>query len=119
MLANRVDADDVLADAGAIAIDGALGFALPEEPLLSAPSLTDLTRGPRTSYAFVSRAAGDLDPAEHAHLHRQPGWSRDDIDRALNMESGLKVLAGVNDFRRLSELREEWEIARQALPVIP
>ena len=32
--------------------------------------------------------SGDLDPAVHAHLHRELGWSLDDIDRALNRESG-------------------------------
>jgi acetate kinase len=49
--------------------------------------------------------SGDLDPAVHAHLHRQLGWSLDDIDRALNRESGLKGLSGHNDFRELMELR--------------
>jgi acetate kinase len=51
--------------------------------------------------------SGDVDPALHAHLHRQLGWSLDDIDRALNKESGLKGIAGHNDFRRLTELREQ------------
>jgi acetate kinase len=51
--------------------------------------------------------SGDLDPAVHAHLHRQLGWSLDDIDRALNKESGLRGLAGENDFRRLDQLRED------------
>jgi acetate kinase len=49
--------------------------------------------------------SGDLDPAVHAHLHRQLGWSLDDIDRALNRESGLKGLSGRNDFREAMELR--------------
>jgi acetate kinase len=48
---------------------------------------------------------GDLDPAIHAHLHRQLGWSLDDIDRALNRESGLKGLAGHNDFREVMTRR--------------
>ena len=34
--------------------------------------------------------SGDLDPAVHAHLHRELGWTLDDVDRALNRESGLK-----------------------------
>ena len=34
--------------------------------------------------------SGDLDPALHAHLHRELGWSLDEIDRALNRESGLQ-----------------------------
>ncbi len=32
------------------------------------------------------------------HLHRSLGWSLDDIDCALNRESGLRGLAGENDF---------------------
>jgi len=48
--------------------------------------------------------SGDLDPALHAHLHRQVGWSLDEIDRVLNRSSGLKGLAGENDFRELQHL---------------
>jgi phosphate acetyltransferase len=44
VVANRVDAADVLADTEAITVDSALAYALPEEPLLSAPSLADLMR---------------------------------------------------------------------------
>ena len=44
VIANRVDAADVLDDTQAISVDGALAYALPEEPLLSAPSLADLMR---------------------------------------------------------------------------
>ncbi|WP_432936426.1 acetate/propionate family kinase [Kribbella sp. CA-253562] len=49
--------------------------------------------------------SGDLDPAIHGHLARELGWSVDEIDRALNSKSGLKGLAGENDFRELSGLR--------------
>ncbi len=48
--------------------------------------------------------SGDLDPALHAHLHRTLGWSLEEIDRALNRESGLKGLAGENDFRELRRM---------------
>ena len=51
--------------------------------------------------------SGDLDPALHAHLHRQEGWSLEEIDRVLNKESGLVGLAGENDFRELRRLVEE------------
>jgi acetate kinase len=51
--------------------------------------------------------SGDLDPAIHAHLHRQLGWSLDRIDGALNRDSGLKGLSGHNDFRELMRLRAE------------
>ncbi|MGH3364105.1 MAG: acetate/propionate family kinase [Nocardioidaceae bacterium] len=48
--------------------------------------------------------SGDLDPALHAHLHRTCGWSLEEIDRVLNRESGLKGLAGENDFRELGRM---------------
>ena len=50
--------------------------------------------------------SGDLDPAVHAHLNRQLGWSLADIDTALNRESGLRGVAGVNDFREVVARRE-------------
>jgi acetate kinase len=49
--------------------------------------------------------SGDVDPALHAHLHRRLGWSLDTIDDILNRASGLKGLAGVNDFRELDRQR--------------
>jgi acetate kinase len=50
--------------------------------------------------------SGDLDPAIHGHLARELGWSIDEIDKALNSKSGLKGLAGENDFRELARLRD-------------
>ena len=55
--------------------------------------------------------SGDLDPAVHMHLHRSLGWSLEDIDRALNRESGLKGLAGENDFREVMRLRASGDAA--------
>ena len=55
--------------------------------------------------------SGDLDPAVHMHLHRSLGWSLEDIDRALNRESGLKGLAGENDFREVMRLRAAGDAA--------
>jgi acetate kinase len=49
--------------------------------------------------------SGDLDPAIHAHLVRELGWTVDEIDHALNHESGLKGVAGDNDFRELTKRR--------------
>ena len=49
--------------------------------------------------------SGDIDPALHAHLHRQLGWALEDIDGILNRESGLKGLSGHNDFREVERLR--------------
>jgi acetate kinase len=62
--------------------------------------------------------SGDLDPAVHMHLHRSLGWSLDEIDRVLNRESGLKGMAGVNDFREVMRLRGAGdEAATQAFNV--
>ena len=49
--------------------------------------------------------SGDLDPAIHGHLHRELGWSLEEIDRALYRESGLLGLAGANDFREVTQRR--------------
>ena len=35
--------------------------------------------------------SGDVDPALHAHLHRQLGWSIDEVDDALNRESASRA----------------------------
>ena len=50
---------------------------------------------------------GDIDPALHAHLNREVGWSLDEIDKALNRESGLKGMAGESDFRELMRLVDD------------
>ena len=62
--------------------------------------------------------SGDLDPAVHAHLHRELGWSIDAVDDALNRDSGLKGLTGHNDFREVLALRAQGdEAARLAFDV--
>ncbi|MGW6282578.1 acetate/propionate family kinase [Kribbella sp. NPDC055071] len=45
--------------------------------------------------------SGDLDPAVHGYLAREAGWSIEEIDHALNSDSGLKGLTGENDFREV------------------
>jgi acetate kinase len=49
--------------------------------------------------------SGDIDPAVPAYLTRELGMSIEEIDHALNSSSGLKGLAGANDFREVSRLR--------------
>lgn len=62
--------------------------------------------------------SGDIDPALPAHLHREAGLSLEEIDAALNRESGLKGMAGENDFRELRRLVEAGdEPARLAFDV--
>ena len=48
--------------------------------------------------------SGDVDPGPHAHLHRQLGWSLDEIDNVLNKQSGLLGLSGLtNDMREVED----------------
>jgi acetate kinase len=49
--------------------------------------------------------SGDVDPGLHTFLHNELGLSIGDIDNLLNKQSGLKGLAGVNDFRELEQRR--------------
>jgi acetate kinase len=49
--------------------------------------------------------SGDVDPGLHTFLHNELGMSIGDIDTLLNKQSGLKGMAGVNDFRELEERR--------------
>ena len=58
--------------------------------------------------------SGDLDPAIHGHLHRELGWSLDDIDHALNHDSGLKGLCGHNDSREVEVLRAGGTLPRRS-----
>ena len=55
--------------------------------------------------------SGDIDPSLHAHLHRECGWSIEEIDRILNRDSGLKGLAGENDFRELHRMMQDGDEA--------
>ncbi len=49
--------------------------------------------------------SGDVDPGLPTFLHNELGLSIAEIDTVLNKQSGLKGLAGVNDFRELEERR--------------
>ena len=57
--------------------------------------------------------SGDVDPGLHTFLHNELGLSVGDIDNLLNKQSGLKGLAGVNDFRELQQRRESGDPAAQ------
>lgn len=50
---------------------------------------------------------GDIDPGVIFHLERSANMKVDDIDNLLNRKSGLKGMAGVNDFRELQTLIDE------------
>jgi acetate kinase len=49
--------------------------------------------------------SGDVDPGLHTFLHNELGMTIADIDTLLNKRSGLKGMAGVNDFRELEHRR--------------
>jgi acetate kinase len=57
--------------------------------------------------------SGDVDPGLHTFLHNELGLSVGDIDNLLNKQSGLKGLAGVNDFRELDQRRGAGDEAAQ------
>ena len=57
--------------------------------------------------------SGDVDPGLHTFLHNELGLSIGDIDNLLNKQSGLKGLAGVNDFRELEQRRAAGDEAAQ------
>jgi acetate kinase len=57
--------------------------------------------------------SGDVDPGLHTFLHNELGMTIADIDTLLNKQSGLKGLAGVNDFRELEQRRSASEKSAQ------
>ncbi len=62
--------------------------------------------------------SGDVDAGIVFHLARTAGMGVDELDELLNRRSGIKGLAGVNDFRELHRLIGEGsEEARLALDV--
>ena len=65
----------------------------------------------------IGARSGDVDPgAAHLPAQRQgAGLSVADIDTLLNKQSGLKGLAGVNDFRELEERRGAGDASAQLL----
>jgi acetate kinase len=57
--------------------------------------------------------SGDVDPGLHTFLHNELGMTIAEIDTLLNKQSGLKGLAGVNDFRELEQRRTSGSEAAQ------
>ena len=66
------------------------------------PIDTSMGLTPLAGLAMGTRS-GDIDPGIIFHLSRQAGMSIDEIDNLLNKQSGVKGIAGVNDFRVLRE----------------
>jgi acetate kinase len=57
--------------------------------------------------------SGDVDPGLHTFLHNELGMTIAGIDTLLNKQSGLKGMAGVNDFRELEQRRAADDEAAQ------
>ena len=70
----------------------------PVDTSMGMTPLAGLVMGTRT---------GDIDPGVIFHLYRHAGMSIDEIDQLLNKKSGVKGLAGVNDFRELRAMIQE------------
>ncbi|WP_165243091.1 acetate kinase [Corynebacterium lizhenjunii] len=70
------------------------------------PIDTSMGLTPLAGLAMGTRC-GDIDPGIIFHLVRQAGMSIDEIDNLLNKQSGVKGIAGVNDFRLLRQRIEE------------
>ncbi|MFW9144123.1 acetate kinase [Corynebacterium striatum] len=66
------------------------------------PIDTSMGLTPLAGLAMGTRS-GDIDPGIIFHLSRQAGMSIDEIDNLLNKQSGVKGIAGVNDFRVLRQ----------------
>lgn len=60
---------------------------------------------------IMGTRSGDVDPALHAFLARNAGYSLDEIDALLNRDSGLKGLCGSNDLREIHRQADAGERA--------
>ena len=62
---------------------------------------------------IMGTRSGDLDPAVSAYIARQTGRGPEEIDAALNKESGVLALAGSNDLRDVEAAAAKGEKAAQ------
>ncbi len=91
--------------ASATAIDGGRSV----ETSMGLTPLEGLVMGSRS---------GDLDPAVPGFVQHELGLGADEVERALNLDSGLRALAGDNDMRAIEEAAAAGdEAARLALEV--
>ena len=65
----------------------------------------------------MATRSGSVDPGALLYVQRSHGLSVDDVDRALNSESGLAGLSGGRDLRQLQVAASRDESARLALDV--
>jgi acetate kinase len=108
VLGRRVqDLNQVVLHLGNGASASAIAGGVPVETSMGLTPLEGLVMGTRT---------GDIDPAVVFHLSRNAGMSIDEIDDLFNKRSGVKGLAGENDFRAVRALADgdDAEAARAA-----
>jgi acetate kinase len=55
---------------------------------------------------IMGTRSGDVDPALHFFIMRETGMSADELEKALNAQSGLKGICGLNDMREIQEQAE-------------
>ncbi|GAA4830876.1 acetate kinase [Luteimicrobium xylanilyticum] len=114
VLGRRVqDLNQIVLHLGNGASASAVAGGVPVETSMGLTPLEGLVMGTRT---------GDIDPAVVFHLSRNAGMSVDEIDDLFNKRSGVKGLAGENDFRAVRALAdgddpEAAQAARLALDV--
>ena len=65
----------------------------------------------------MATRSGSVDPGALLYVQRAHGLSVDDVDRALNSESGLEGLSGGSDLRQLEVAASRDESARLAVEV--
>ena len=62
---------------------------------------------------IMGTRCGDIDPAILFYISKQTGTGMDQLESALNKESGLKGICGVNDMREIQRLAESSDAAAQ------
>ena len=98
VLGRRVqDLNQIVLHLGNGASASAIAGGAPVETSMGLTPLEGLVMGTRT---------GDIDPAVVFHLSRNAGMSIDEIDDLFNKRSGVKGLAGENDFREVRRLAQ-------------
>ncbi|MDN6325403.1 MAG: acetate kinase, partial [Corynebacterium sp.] len=87
----------------------AIRGGVPQDTTMGLTPLEGLVMGTRT---------GDIDAGIIFHLYREGKMTIDEIDTLFNKRSGLKGLAGANDFRLIQELINEGdENAKEAYDI--
>ncbi|MDJ0393267.1 acetate kinase [Rhodococcus sp. G-MC3] len=90
----RDDLNQIVLHLGNGASASAIASGVPIDTSMGLTPLEGLVMGTRS---------GDIDPGVVMHLRRSADMDVDAIDQLLNRQSGLKGLAGVNDFRVLGD----------------